>query len=464
MTADGDPHRAVLERQLSDVGVLDHPDQLADPLGLRRLERIGVAVRHRAPAAKRLDQPRRVVSEEREEQQVLLARSSAGARLQVVHVGRLLGRPVVVGERSRDVGDLHRRRAVPAAQEPAHLGRCIRPSARREHVAHGLHGEDAADRLRERGHAAVLAHPRQLVEHLVQAVGRIGRAKAGVDLGHEPDRDPVERRPQGDPRRDRKRRHLRGDVVVDEPRRCPDLCGVDAVLDPEPGEGVAEELGRDPVQGGGDRVRGGGDRLGAAPRGLDRHRERVPARPLAVEPDRHAGRLGKPRDDLAARPRVERSGRVVEQHVIGPELRQTARLLDDPLEVRHRAREREPRVQPSAGLADRRRRRGEVLDVVHGVVQAEDVDAALGSRQDEPPDQVVGDRAAARPGTVRAARSEAASSSSGRAGRGSVPTGSRRRAGRQRRSTRRPRPRGRRSRRRRGSRPPRARAPSRWCP
>ena len=143
---------------------------------------------------------------------------------------------------------------------------------------------------------------------------------------------------------------------------------------------------------GGHRVRRGGDRLGTGPGRLDGHRERVPARPLAVEPDRDARRLGKPRDHLAARPRVERSRRVVEQHVIGPDLRQPARLLDDPLEVRHLAREREPRVQPPPGLADRGRRRGEVLDVVHGVVQAEDVDAALGRRQDEPPDQVVGDR------------------------------------------------------------------------
>jgi len=85
----------------------------------------------------------------------------------------------------------------------------------------------------------------------------------------------------------------------------------------------------------------------------------------------------------------------VQEHVIRPDLGQPASLLDDPLEVGHLPRERKARVQPPPGLAHRGRRRGEVLDVVHRVVQPEDVDAALGGRQDEPPDQVIGDRARA---------------------------------------------------------------------
>ena len=126
-----------------------------------------------------------------------------------------------------------RRRAVGAGEQRAHLVGHLGPAARGQHVGDRLAGQDAADRLGQRRRAAVGPHAVQLGQHLVQAVERVGRPQARVDVGDEADRQARDGGAQDDPRRHRQRRHARRDVRVDEPRRVPDPVDVDAVLDLE---------------------------------------------------------------------------------------------------------------------------------------------------------------------------------------------------------------------------------------
>ena len=212
-------------------------------------------------------------------------------------------------------------------------------------MEHGLGGQDAAHRLGQRRHAAVHPHLLDLVEHLVQPVGRAQVAQPRVELGDHAYRHPVERCAQRDPRRDRRRRHLRRDVLVDEAGGAPYLVDVHAVLDAEAGQPLAQHLGGHPVQRPGDRIARGRDRLGAVLRGLDRHRHRVAAGALAVEADRDAGGLAQLVDHLVAGARVERAGRIVQQHVVGAQLGQPAGLVQHPRQVGHGAREGQAGVQ-----------------------------------------------------------------------------------------------------------------------
>ena len=77
-----------------------------------------------------------------------------------------------------------------------------------------------------------------------------------------------------------------------------------------------------------DRVDRGGDEVGAGARGLERRRERVPPAPWQYRP---TGRplASRARDELVRAVRLERAGRVVEQHARGAELGQLLRLLDE---------------------------------------------------------------------------------------------------------------------------------------
>ena len=61
------------------------------------------------------------------------------------------------------------------------------------------------------------------------------------------------------------------------------------------------------------------------------------ARALAVEADRQAARLADRLDELADAVRLERAGRVVDQHAGGTELRQAPRLRDERLGLAGRA-------------------------------------------------------------------------------------------------------------------------------
>ena len=218
---------------------------------------------------------------------------------------------------------------------------------------------------------------------------------------------------------------------------------------PRPGQRVAQHLGGHPVQRVGDRA---ARRWRSARRRAGRPRSPSPARfrPCPGSRGRPARRPPPPAAsiDLVAGARVERAGRVVQQHVVGAQLGQPARLVDHPRQVRHVAREGQAGVQAAARLAHGRRRRGEVLDVVQRVVQPEDLDAALGGAEDEAAHQVVGQRPRAdqEPAAQRHLQRRLASSARLSAA-DPLPRALDCPAGRRRRSSRRRSPRARRSRR-----------------
>ena len=132
-------------------------DQLADALGLRRLER---AVRRGPSRRPGRAAPRAAASRRRR-----TARAAAGPPRWRAPPARASGRPCRAGSAGRRVGERRRLGRPPSAacrtrrRGAAHLVRDLRPAARRQHVAHGLPGEDAADRLGQRRHAAVRRAP-----------------------------------------------------------------------------------------------------------------------------------------------------------------------------------------------------------------------------------------------------------------------------------------------------------------
>jgi hypothetical protein len=75
----------------------------------------------------------------------------------------------------------------------------------------------------------------------------------------------------------------------------------------------------------------------------------------------------------------------VDQRAVGPELRQLLRLLDElGCLARATGAVDEPRLELAACRRDRLSGLPQVGDVVQGIVEAEDVDAVLGGRCDEP--------------------------------------------------------------------------------
>jgi hypothetical protein len=142
-----------------------------------------------------------------------------------------------------------------------------------------------------------------------------------------------------------------------------------------------------------DRVEGDGDPLGAGADRLDRGREADAARALAVEADRQAARLAHALHELPGLRRVERAGRVVDEHARGPELAQVVGALEEHLGLPRRAGAvHEPHGQLLARRADGVGGLAQVLEVVERVVEAEDVDAAPGRARDEALHEVGGDR------------------------------------------------------------------------
>ena len=91
--------------------------------------------------------------------------------------------------------------------------------------------------------------------------------------------------------------------------------------------------------------------------------------------------------------RLQDGGRVVEQDARGAELRQALRRVDQRLVPA--AAVEQARLELGAGVDDRLGRLAQVVDVVQRVVQAEDLDAALGGARDEPAREVAADRARA---------------------------------------------------------------------
>src|SRR5581483_2465467 len=89
--ADLDPHPALLDGELRDRRLLDDPDELLDPLRAVALDLRQGAVVAGGAAADRLKQRLRVVAEQAEQEELLLARGEPlGARAQLAEVGRVL--------------------------------------------------------------------------------------------------------------------------------------------------------------------------------------------------------------------------------------------------------------------------------------------------------------------------------------------------------------------------------------
>ena len=87
-----------------------------------------------------------------------------------------------------------------------------------------------------------------------------------------------------------------------------------------PASACRERLGRDPVRRERDRVDGAADQVDAGAGRLEREREPVPARALAVEADGEARELAELGDQLAGPMRLEQARRVVEQDPRGADL------------------------------------------------------------------------------------------------------------------------------------------------
>ena len=110
-------------------------------------------------------------------------------------------------------------------------------------------------------------------------------------------------------------------------------------------------------------------------------------------PTGRPARLGERADELLRPVRLQRAGRVVEEHAHGAELGQQPRPLDQRVDLARAARAvDEAGLEVAAGGDDRLGGLAQVRDVVERVVQAEDVDAVLGRRRDEAAREVGVDR------------------------------------------------------------------------
>ena len=142
-----------------------------------------------------------------------------------------------------------------------------------------------------------------------------------------------------------------------------------------------------------DRAR---DQLGSGVRRRERRGERAAAGALHVDPDRQTARLGERADELLRLVRLQRPGRVVQEHAHGAELGQRLRALDQRVDLAGRSRAvHETRLEVALGRHDRLGGLAQVRHVVQRIVQAEDVDAVLRGRRDEPAREVGVDRARA---------------------------------------------------------------------
>ena len=120
--AHGHAHAGVLDRDLADARLLDDADDLPDALGARRLGCGGIVTRLPAPTD-RVQQRLRSLAEQRQQEQLLLARRQA-LRL-FPHVVEIdLGSCAVVAGRDEPTGpnggvDRGRRRPEATATAPA---------------------------------------------------------------------------------------------------------------------------------------------------------------------------------------------------------------------------------------------------------------------------------------------------------------------------------------------------------
>ena len=350
----------------------------------------------RRPAADRLQERLGILAEQREQEQLLLARRQPSRlRAELLEHGRRLGLAAVRSEELH--GPFHHRVDLPgrppvaAEDEVAELVHDDDPALGREDVEERLRGEHLSDGSGEGRHPDLETHACELVEDLVDPVpGRV-RAEVRVEPRDEPRGQGELGGADGDPRGER-RHGVVADVLVDELRGTPQGGAVDTGVHSQSGERRGERLAGDAVERQGHRVHRRRQQVGSGPRGLDRARERRTARALEVHAHREAARLLQAVHEVAGAAGLERAGRVVEEHPRRAELRQPPRALHERLRLaRHPRAVDEAAVELAPGRGDRLCRLGEVRDVVQRVVEPEDVDAVRGRGRDEPLDEVGGD-------------------------------------------------------------------------
>ena len=181
-------------------GLLDDAHEIADPLGLSRIDASGrQRVLAGRAAADRAQERLGVLAEQREQEQLLLARGEAlGFVAQLGEVRhRLLLRQVAGNELDRAQNafvDRRRRSAVPAGDQRAELVHDHLVARRRQDVDESLGGEDLSDRRGQRRPAGLRPDPGELVEHLVDPVAGCLGAELRVERSDQAGRDVVLRR------------------------------------------------------------------------------------------------------------------------------------------------------------------------------------------------------------------------------------------------------------------------------
>ena len=296
--AHGHTHARILDRHLLHAGLLDDADDLADALGATGLLAACLVVVATAAAADRVEQRLGVLSEQREQAELLVARGQPVRHLPGSgdvdgHLLRRLAADQLHGALDGRV-DRGRRRAEVAGDERLQLVDDRLVALGGEDVHERLRAENLADRRGERRRPDLRPDPGQLVEHLVDAVsGRI-RLEMDVERRHEPGRQAMLRRQRGHARR-RGRHRLVADELVDEVGGLPDAVRVDARVEAEARQRRRRRLGRDAVERERERVHGARDEIGARAGGFERGGERDSSGALAVEADREARWLRAPR-------------------------------------------------------------------------------------------------------------------------------------------------------------------------
>ena len=200
---------------------------------------------------------------------------------------------------------------------------------------------------------------------------------------------------------------LVADVLVDDVGGLPELLQIDTGVETDAGERLRERLGRHAVHRQRDGVHRGRDHVRARARCFERRGERVATCALRVETDRKPGKLAQLAHQLSGAVRLQHGGGVVEQDPRGAHLRQALRRVDERLVTA--ASVEQPRLELLPRADDRLGCLTQVVDVVQGIVEPEDVDAALRPRSRRNAAQSRRRPGASRPGTGRVARAPGAS-------------------------------------------------------
>ncbi len=280
-----------------------------------------------------------------------------------------------------------RRRRAPEASfdQVAQLVDHGRVTVRGQNVQQRLRSDDLPDRRRERRRADFRADLVELVEYLVEAIACGPSTQLDVEGGDNSDGNLALRGAHGDARRDR-RDGLVADVLVDEVCGGPELVQIYTGVETQSGERLRCSFRGDAVHRQCDRIGGDSDHVGARARGLERGGEGVAAGALRVEADRQTGHVTQLGDELTRAVRLQNRGRIVQEDARGAHLRQPLCGVDERLMAAPSVEE--ARLELGARRDDRLGSLTEVVDVIQRVVQAEDVDAALGSARDEPAREV----------------------------------------------------------------------------